>query len=116
RLRTGGCMLGKIVVDGQAIAFDDPNKRNLVAAVSEDGKQIYPGKGKTVVVVDCGAKGSIIEELRAVDLTVIRVPLDYDFLLDEFDAVLVSNGPGDPSACHATIHNLEKALRLSRPV
>ena len=87
RLRTGGCMLGKIVVDGQDIAFDDPNKRNLVAAVSEDGKQIYPGKGKTVVVVDCGAKGSIIED-----------------------------GPGDPSACHATIHNLEKALRLSRPV
>jgi carbamoylphosphate synthase small subunit len=52
-------------VDDRDVPFDDPNQRNLVASVSEKERTIYPGKGKTVVVVDCGAKGSIIENLRA---------------------------------------------------
>ena len=116
RLRTHGCMIGKIVADGEDIAFDDPNKRNLVAAVSRAGKEIFEGGKKTVVVVDCGAKGSIVEELRARGLTVIRVPWDHDFLAEDFDALLVSNGPGDPTACAPTIRNLEKALRLKKPV
>ena len=44
------------------------------------------------------AKASIIEKLRA-RLTIIRVPSDYDFLGEDFDGVLVSNGPGDPRSC-----------------
>jgi carbamoyl-phosphate synthase small subunit len=116
RLRARGCMLGKIVVDDQDVAFHDPNRDNLVAAVSNSEKQIYPGNGKTVVVVDCGAKGSIIDELRARELTVIRVPWDYDFLAEDFDALFVSNGPGDPTCCKATIRNLERAMRLNRPI
>jgi carbamoyl-phosphate synthase small subunit len=109
-------MLGKVVVGGEDVAFHDPNKDNLVAAVSNPGKKVFEGKGKTVVVVDCGAKGSIIEELRKRDLTVIRVPWDYDFLDEDFDAVFVSNGPGDPTACGATIHNLKKVLQWEKPV
>jgi carbamoyl-phosphate synthase small subunit len=116
RLRSQGCMPGKIVVDGEDVAFRDPNLGNLVREVSTGDRQIYPGSGKTVVVVDCGAKASIIEELRARDLSVIRVPWDYDFLAEDFDAVLVSNGPGDPTACGETIRNLERAMRLKRPV
>jgi carbamoyl-phosphate synthase small subunit len=116
RLRTRGCMLGKIVVGDEDVAFDDPNQRNLVAEVGNGGREVYPGKGKTVVVLDCGAKGSIIDELRARELTVIRVPWDYDFLAEDFDAVFVSNGPGDPTACKATIRNLERAMRLNRPI
>ena len=118
RLRAQGCMLGKIVAGSEDIALDDPNRRNLVASVSSSGKVVYEGKGngKSVVLVDCGAKGSIVEELRARGLTVIRVPWDHDFLAEDFDAVLVSNGPGDPTACAPTIRNLEKALRLGKPV
>ncbi|MFL6566955.1 MAG: glutamine-hydrolyzing carbamoyl-phosphate synthase small subunit, partial [Burkholderiales bacterium] len=122
RLRSEGCMPGKIVHHGEDIEFDDPNRRNLVACVSSSEKVVYEasakgsGKGKSVVVVDCGAKGSIIEKLRARGLTVIRVPWNYDFLREDFDAVLISNGPGDPSACVPTIRNLEKALSLKKPV
>jgi carbamoyl-phosphate synthase small subunit len=117
RLRQQGCMLGKIVHEGEDVALDDPNQRNLVAAVSFCGREIlFEGGKKTVVMVDCGAKGSILEELRARGLSVIRVPWNYDFLAEDFDAVLVSNGPGDPTACVATIRNLEKALRLKKPV
>lgn len=116
RLRTRGCMLGKVVVGEADVELSDPNKRNLVQEVSTGGREVYPGTGATVVVVDCGAKGSIIDELRARDLTVVRVPWDYDFLREDFDAVMVSNGPGDPTACGATIANLRRVLQLEKPV
>jgi carbamoyl-phosphate synthase small subunit len=116
RLRTRGCMLGKIVVDGADVALEDPNQKNLVAEVSNPGREVFEGSGKTIVVVDCGAKGSIIEELRKRDLTVIRVPWDYDFLQEDFDGLFISNGPGDPTACVQTIANIRKAMQLNRPI
>lgn len=116
RLRTRGCMLGKILVDGEDVAFHDPNRDNLVAAVSAPGREVFEGKGKTVLVVDCGAKGSIIEELRKRSLTVIRVPWDYDFLREDFDGLFISNGPGDPTACVSTIENIKRAMELNRPI
>jgi len=116
RLRERGCMLGKIVVGGSDVAFEDPNKRNLVASVSHPRKEVLAEGKKTVVVVDCGAKGSIIGELRARGLGVIRVPWNYDFLGEDFDAVLVSNGPGDPGACLQTVEHLRSAMRTGRPV
>ena len=120
RLREKGCMLGKVVVgvDGheQDVPFYDPNRDNLVAAVSNSQRMAWLGNGKTIVVVDCGAKGSIVEELRARGASVIRVPWDYDFLQEDYDALFISNGPGDPTACDATIRNLKKALELNKPV
>jgi carbamoyl-phosphate synthase small subunit len=115
RLRTRGCMLGKIVVTDD-VALDDPNARNLVAEVSTGSREVYAGSGKTIVLVDCGAKGSIVEELRKRDLTVIRVPWDYDFLQEDFDGLFISNGPGDPTACVQTIKNIQRAMELNRPI
>jgi len=116
RLRSHGCMLGKIVLAEEDLAFDDPNLRDLVAGVGPERRTVYLGGERTVVLVDCGCKASIIENLRARDLTVIRVPAQYDFLDEDFDAVLVSNGPGDPSRCHATVRNLKRALDAGRPI
>ena len=116
RLRTKGCMLGKVLVGGADIAFYDPGKDNLVAAVSSAGPQVYGDGKKTVLLLDCGAKGSIVEELVARDLRVVRVPWDYDFMREEFDALFISNGPGDPTACGTTIGNLKRALELDKPI
>jgi carbamoyl-phosphate synthase small subunit len=116
RLRDKGAMLGKIIVGGQDVPFEDPNRRDLVAEVGSRERIVYPGGDRTVVVVDCGAKASIIEKLRARGLTLIRVPSDYDFLGEDFDGVLVSNGPGDPRACGETIGHLARALRANRPI
>jgi carbamoyl-phosphate synthase small subunit len=116
RLRTRGCMLGRIVVGGEDVALHDPNRENLVAAVGGGRRTAYLGNGKTVVLVDCGAKGSIVEELRRRGLTVIRVPWDYDFLAEDFDGIVVSNGPGDPTACAPTIRHLQQAIELGRPI
>jgi carbamoyl-phosphate synthase small subunit len=87
-----------------------------VAEVGSQERTVYRGGDRTLVLVDCGAKASIIEKLRARDLTIIRVPSDYDFLGEDFDGVLVSNGPGDPRSCGKTIGHLARALRAKRPI
>jgi len=116
RLRQYGCTLGKIVAEGEDIEFHDPNWTHLVDEASPDGREVYEGGKRTVLLVDCGAKGSIISELRKRDFTIIRVPWDYDFLQEDFDALFISNGPGDPTACGTTIRNLRKAMSYGKPI
>jgi carbamoyl-phosphate synthase small subunit len=115
RLRTAGTMLGKIVSDGD-VPFEDPNEANLVSSVSVKAPIVYPGGPTRVVLVDCGCKASIVRSLLARGVTVVRVPWDYDFLDEPFDGVVVSNGPGDPRQCGATIANVRRALDANRPV
>jgi carbamoyl-phosphate synthase small subunit len=115
RLRTRGCMLGKLVVGEADVALEDPNTRNLVSQVSSS-RMVYPGGRKTVVLLDCGAKGSIARELNERGLTVVRVPWDHDFLAEDYDALFISNGPGDPTACGAAIANIKRALQGDKPV
>jgi len=119
-LREKGTMLGKIVVEEQDAQRYDPNTANLAADVSIHKPIVY-GKGqKKVLLIDCGAKNNIIHSLLKRGVQVIRVPWDYDFLLAEnrfdFDGLMVSNGPGDPKMCTATISNIRKALEDERPI
>jgi carbamoyl-phosphate synthase small subunit len=116
RLRDKGCMLGKVLVDSTDVPFSDPNSRNLVAEVSGCQKEIVGEGDKTVVLVDCGAKGSIVDELVARKLRVVRVPWDYDFLKEDFDGLFISNGPGDPTACGTTIQNLKRIMEWKKPI
>lgn len=117
RLRQHGSMMGRMVCDDDdGLRIDACDELNAVPKVSVNERVVYPGGKRTVLVVDCGCKASIIESLRACHLTVIRVPWDYDFLSEDFDAVVVSNGPGDPTFCHATTRNIERAMQLNRPI
>jgi carbamoyl-phosphate synthase small subunit len=115
RLRERGVMLGKILAGDEDVAWCDPNQDNLVALVSVKEPVIY-GSGARVVVIDCGCKNSIIRSLTSRGLTVIRVPWDYDFLGEEFDGVVVSNGPGDPKMCGQTIAHVRQAMEEGYPV
>jgi carbamoyl-phosphate synthase small subunit len=117
RLREKGTMLGKIVhPEGDDPALDDPNVRNLVSEVSVKEPITYARGGKRVVLVDCGVKNNIIRAFLRRDLTVIRVPWDYDFLKEKADGYLISNGPGDPKQCTETIENVRRALTGSTPI
>jgi carbamoylphosphate synthase small subunit len=114
--REKGAMLGKIEPDDSAIEFYDPNKVNLVAEVSIKEKKEY-GNGKCrIVLIDCGVKYNIIRNLLKRDTTIIRVPWDYDYQNEEYDGLFISNGPGDPKMCTATIENLKRSLKEPRPV
>ena len=115
-LREKGSMLGKIEVEGEEIDFVDPNKDNLVAKVSVSEKKVY-GNGKhKVVLVDTGAKNNILRCLLKRDTTVIRVPWDYDFTQEDYDGIMLSNGPGDPQMCEVTIKHIQKAIEIGKPI
>jgi len=77
---------------------------------------VYGQGSRRVVLVDCGVKTNIIRCLLQRDATVVRVPWDYDFTGEEYDGVLLSNGPGDPALCGPAVVNIRKALALGRPV
>ena len=75
KLREGGSILAKLEFPGQPIAFEDPNKRNLVAEVSTRTVRVF-NKGATprIVAIDCGIKFNIIRFLArtGMELTVVR--------------------------------------------
>jgi carbamoyl-phosphate synthase small subunit len=117
RLRTNGCMLGKLVVNGQDVAWEDPNKRNLVAEVSIGKRVVYSGTGKgRVVLVDLGCKHNIIRNLLRRRVTVVRVPWDYDWSGEDVDGAVLSNGPGDPKMCQETVTVVRKAMTRGLPI
>jgi carbamoyl-phosphate synthase small subunit len=116
-LRERGTMLGKLVQhDPAETGFYDPNKENLVAQVSTKEKLVYPGGKEKILLVDCGVKNNIIRCLLNLGATVIRVPWDHDFTGVDYDGLVISNGPGDPQQCQATIKHLETAIQQERPI
>jgi carbamoyl-phosphate synthase small subunit len=109
-------MLGRLSPDGRKGKFIDPNKDNLVAKVSVPKKEIS-GKGNTtIVLLDCGAKENIARMLMRPGIKVIRVPWDYDFSQEDYDGVVLSNGPGDPTAVPEAIANVKKAFEKGKPI
>jgi carbamoyl-phosphate synthase small subunit len=109
-------MLGKIEFEDESIDFYDPNLENLVAKASCNEKEVYGNGEYKVVLVDCGVKNNIIRCLLDRNVTVIRVPWDYDYSNEEYDGVFVSNGPGDPAMCAETIKNLERVIKDETPI
>lgn len=116
RLREKGAMLGKIVVEGEDVDFYDPNKDNLVDQVSCKEKIVYGNGEHKIVMVDTGAKYNIIRCLLKRNATVIRVPWDYDFSKEDYDGLMLSNGPGDPQVCQKTIKHIKVALTEDKPI
>jgi carbamoyl-phosphate synthase small subunit len=109
-------LLGKILPQDTDISFYNPNTANLVSQVSITEPVVYPGGPIRLVVVDCGCEQGIIRSLLERGVTVIRVPWDYDFLNEECDGVIISNGPGDPQMCTPTINHIRRALAQDLPI
>ncbi|MDD4489445.1 MAG: glutamine-hydrolyzing carbamoyl-phosphate synthase small subunit, partial [Paludibacter sp.] len=116
-VREKGTMKGKLVFpDEEDIEFINPDDENQVAKVSCTEVITY-GNGKNkVVMVDCGVKQNIIRCLLKRDTTVIRVPWNYDFNRLDYDALFISNGPGDPAYCDITVNNIRTAMQTDKPI
>jgi carbamoyl-phosphate synthase small subunit len=126
KLRTHGVMLGTVKVCEageepnleelltEAKSIPDPNLTDLVKEVSVKEPVHYKADGaKTVVLIDCGVKFSIIRNLLKRGISVVRVP--YDFSAKEImeyhpDGIFLSNGPGDPKKCVQTIASVGKLV------
>ncbi len=119
RLRERGVMLGRIEdvrPTRSNMQLKEPNEENLVARVSTKKKHTYGNGPIKIIGIDCGMKENQIRLLARPEVTFTRVPWDYDFTNDEYDALFVSNGPGDPTECVATIGHIQKAMASDKPI
>eukprot|EP00054_Salpingoeca_dolichothecata_P028953 m.223990 g.223990 ORF g.223990 m.223990 type:complete len:2153 (-) comp26355_c0_seq2:43-6501(-) len=121
KLRVDGSMLGKIIIEGDDeanVPFHDPNKENLVAAVStKEPKEFNQDKGDVnIVVVDTGLKNNQLRCLIKRGAKVKMVPWDYDFSVEKCDGVFLSNGPGDPAMCDKTVEHLRRFLKNNKTI
>uniref|UniRef100_A0A668VLB0 Multifunctional protein CAD n=1 Tax=Oreochromis aureus TaxID=47969 RepID=A0A668VLB0_OREAU len=119
KIREKGTMLGKLIVDGtpeESIPFDNPDKRNLVQEVSMKEPNVFNPSGSfRITVVDCGIKYNQIRCLAQRGARVTVVPWNHPLDTADFDGLFVSNGPGDPQLCEATINNVRKVVSVDQP-
>lgn len=115
KLRERGVMLGAIATN-EPPEFIDPNRENLVAKVSPKEVRIYGNGPLKVIALDCGMKENIVRSLARPEVTLARVPWNYDFTNDDYDALFISNGPGDPQMCGVTIDHIKYAMRDGKPI
>ena len=126
RIRTEGAVVGVIGSAEQsdtellelARSVKDRVGRGLVEAVSPRGVRVYRGLGGRAAVVDFGSKESIIASVRKIGLETVVIgagahpggAFDTDAIIGGgFDAVVLSNGPGDPADLPGAV---ESAARL----
>ncbi|MFH0740192.1 MAG: glutamine-hydrolyzing carbamoyl-phosphate synthase small subunit [bacterium] len=116
-LRTEGTMPAKIISKKDNLDFIDSNKLDLVGCVSIKETIVYPKGKKAVLLLDCGVKLSIIRNLLKRNITVIRVPYNCDVskIKEKFSGVVISNGPGDPKMCQATIKTIQQCFKKKIP-
>jgi carbamoyl-phosphate synthase small subunit len=112
-LRTRGTMLGAI--SGEPVNVKEIIVKQKFVSIEKPVTYNIGGK-KKVILVDCGAKENIVRSLVAEGLEVKRVPYNYDYTHEDYDGVMYSNGPGDPTDYVVTIDIARKALAMDRPV
>lgn len=104
KIREFGCM--NCVVTTEEITQDIQNElsnyktdKDIVLTVTRKNVEKIANDGIKMAFIDFGAKRNIIENLRqkGCDLTIFPANVRADEILNKnFDAVFLSNGPGDP--------------------
>lgn len=122
-LREFGVMKGQITFNPlptkSGVFFEDINSVNLVKFVSCRVPKVYTGGKFRLLVIDCGLKENQIRIFQKIGITVIRIPWNYNPFSPrnrlKFDAVFISNGPGDPKMAKATIAIVAEVLKRKIP-
>ena len=117
KIREHGTILGKIVIE-KDVKYYNPDLDNLAAQVSIKKPKTYKKGKKTIIAIDCGMKNNIVRNFLKRDVSVIKVPWNYDFIKEglEFDGIFISNGPGDPAMLTETRKIIQKAMKLKKPI
>jgi carbamoyl-phosphate synthase small subunit len=116
-LRVHGVIPGAITpLHARPQQFENFASVNWVEQVSIKAPIEYGQGEKQIIAIDCGMKENIIRSLLEFPVRVKRVPHDYDFTDEPFDAVFISNGPGDPQRCQKTIQIIQKAMIKQKPI
>ena len=118
-LRTHGLKRGVIVDEpgpsalACAQAIPPTEAQDLVGQVSRSSPAVLPGPGARIALLDCGVKRGIVDALRRRGCEVVLLPhvtTAVEVAAFRPDAVLVSNGPGDPAVLETTIETVRTLL------
>ena len=109
-------MLGGLSQKNAQTKFVDPNEENLVERVSCKKISTYGSGAKRIIAVDCGMKENIARSLTRHGIELMRVPWDYDFTAEKYDALFISNGPGDPVMCGRAVEHIKHAMTQKKPI
>ncbi len=118
-LRERGVCRGGIIAGEKGVTKKMPREAagtHFVSEVSVTECTEYKKGDTRVLLIDCGVKNNIIRSLLKRDVSVLRVPWDYDFSKETYDAIVISNGPGDPSDCGKTVEHIRRALAEEKPI
>lgn len=115
KIRENGTVLGKIIQQSAGpfpeLKFVNQNERNLVNEVSIKKAVTYnPTGSPRICAIDCGLKLNQIRCFIKRGARVDLVPWDHPLNPDNFDGLFLSNGPGDPVMCQATVKNIQNFL------
>jgi carbamoyl-phosphate synthase small subunit len=96
------------------------SEKDLVDLVTIKKPKTYDvGGKKTVVVLDCGAKQSIINLITERKINVIQVPARTtakEIMAYEPSGIMISNGPGDPEKVDYAINTIKKLMDEQIPM
>ena len=85
-------------------------------ALTFDMKKVerFANTGAKLAIIDMGIKKSIMENFRMLNCDITLFPADTkveDIEVDNFDALVISNGPGNPEDCPVAVEELKKMMR-----
>ncbi|MDR2606446.1 MAG: carbamoyl phosphate synthase small subunit [Oscillospiraceae bacterium] len=123
-LRERGVMNGVITLAPESVNLQqlkDYEVTDALAQVRDYPREVLKsGEGKKRVVLwDFGLKLAQVRNLLERDVTVIRMPGDCtaaDILAEKPDAIVLSNGPGDPRENTELIKEIEKLTHSGVPI
>ncbi len=114
-LREHGTMLGKIEIGKDVVQYYNPDIEDLISKVTIPNVQRYGTGKKRILLIDCGCKKSILQNLIDRKVSVLRVPYDYDVEKENYDGVLISNGPGNPVIYKQLVASAKKLIQKQVP-
>lgn len=92
---------------------------DVVSRVTCRKKQVLPGDGKKVALLDLGAKQNIARSLheRGCEVTIYPAHTAAEEIISANpDGIMLSNGPGDPADCVSVIEEIKKIYQTNIPV
>ncbi|CAH8517725.1 unnamed protein product [Heterobilharzia americana] len=122
KLRQHGTLLGKIVplsTDPESVDWFDPSQHNLVSKVSRDSVEVFNVNGDVhIAALDCGMKLNQIRCFvkRGAKVTVLPWSTDLSKTGESYDALFISNGPGDPIQCKGVVNQIRKWMTTKKPL
>lgn len=115
-IRTGGTLRGRIGGRPALPCRPPVGPAERAASVSIRDTRVVGKGARRLILVDCGAKESILRALSAYPVEILQVPYNYDYSEIPFDGLFLSNGPGDPADYIETIASLRKVLHKEKPI